>query len=395
MAMINCSFGNMPGGTFTQEPLAALLHFEHMTFDSASAVPAFLQNVLTNGVVTQWSGSNTPGAFLPTEGQINTPVYYNNQWITGTDSRLNKDIYPGTWQTPNIPRPDATCVNIKDLGAAGDGVTDDTQVIVNALASYNEIYFPTGIYIISAPLTINAGQELFGDVASIQTATDAPAFAYGSSASLVTVQGNGTGKGVVLVGISFINPAPGGIGVTWTADPSSVMMDGEIAADSYTSFPVFDLEQGGGIFENLWVEGNYYEPEGMLVQSQGPTYCYQISNEHNGSYSLLAEGAANLVLVNWETEYGGDPSDAGVTAQIVGSNKVYVYGMYNGAPAGSWPNPLLQLSSNEQLRLWNVQEYNLPNLLEDCTNQPCLELGSLGSQVANNPGELLNGYIRN
>jgi len=130
------------------------------------------------------------------------------------------------------------------------------------------------------------------------------------------------------------------------------------------------------------------------VQSQGPTYCYEISAEHYGSYSLLVESASNLLLVNWEGEYGGDPNDTGVTVQIFGSSKIYAYGMFGDAPAGNWPNPLLQLSGNHQLRLWDLQEFGLPNLLEDCTNRPCLELGSLGSQVANVPGEILCGYIK-
>lgn len=396
IAMINCSFANMPNGTFTQEPMAALLHFEHVTFDAVSAVPAFLHSVVQNGVVTQWTGSNTPSAFIPTVGKNNLPVYYNKQWIAGTNSLLNKDIFPGTWQTPTFPRPDSTCVNIKDLGAAGDGVTDDTQVILNALASYNEIYFPNGTYVISEPITINAGQELFGEANSIlATAPDAPAFAYGTYASVVTVQGNGTGKGVVLNGISIDDQAPGGLAVTWTADPSSVMMDCPlINATSFSPLPVLDIQQGGGILENLWIVGNLYIPEGVSVQSQGPTYCYQISAEHYQSYSLVVESAANLLLINWEGEYGGDTSVAGVNAQIMGSSKIYAYGLFGDAPPGTWPYPLLQLSRNSQLRIWDVEEFNLPNLLEDCTNQPCLELGSLGSQVANVPGEILCGYIK-
>ena len=396
IAMINCNFANMPNGTFVQKPVAALLHFENMTFDAVSAVPAFLKSVVQNGVVTQWSGSNTPGAFVPTEGKTNSPVYHNKQWITGTNSLLNKDIFPGTWNTPTFPRPDATCVNIKDLGAAGDGVTDDTQVILNALATYNEIYFPNGTYVISQPITISAGQELFGEASSIlATAPNAPAFAYGTYSSVVTVQRNGTGKGVVLCGISISNQAPGGFAVTWTGDPSSVMLDGAVDNSGITPLPVLDLEQGGGIFEGLWVQGDTLVPEGILVQSQGPTSFYQISSEHYASYSLIVQNAANLLLVNWESEYVGDIGDPGVTAQIMYSSNVYLYGMCGDAPPGSWPDPLLELSHNHELRIWDVQEYNLPYLLQDCTNTPCLELGTLGSQVANVPGELLNGYIQN
>jgi hypothetical protein len=104
-----------------------------------------------------------------------------------------------------------------------------------------------------------------------------------------------------------------------------------------------------------------------------------------------------VLLVNWEFEHPNataDLVDPGITTQIVGSQAVYLYGFYGGAPVGTWPNPLLELSSNKQLRIWNVQEFNLPNILEDCTNQPCLELGTLGSQ-AGQPGEILGGYIAN
>ena len=397
IAMIDCNFCQMYGGTFAQEPAAALMHFEWMTFDSASPIPSFLQSAAQDGVIIQWSGSNTPTYFVPTEGQSNSPIFRNGQWISGSDSRLNLDGYPMPWRILTYPRPGAACVNIKDLGAAGDGSTDDTKVILNALATYQEIYFPTGTYLISAPLTINAGQKLFGEESSILAmSANVPGFAQGSTASVVTVLGKGS-QGVVLCGISVVDQAPGGSALTWEGDPSSIMMDGVVSNLTYTPFPVLDLEAGGGIFEGLWVTGDEFVEEGIIVQSQGPTNFYQISDEHYAYYSLVIQDAMNVLLVNWEFEHPNataDLVDPGITTQIVGSQAVYLYGFYGGAPVGTWPNPLLELSSNKQLRIWNVQEFNLPNILEDCTNQPCLELGTLGSQ-AGQPGEILGGYITN
>ena len=46
-------------------------------------------------------------------------------------------------------------INVKDLGAKGDGITDDTSVIAMALAQATEsnlIYFPAGSYIITSTL---------------------------------------------------------------------------------------------------------------------------------------------------------------------------------------------------------------------------------------------------
>ena len=62
----------------------------------------------------------------------------------------------GTQSTPPVEVPaDAGVLNIKSLGAAGDGVTDDTAAINAAIqqAPQNAIlYFPNGTYLISGPL---------------------------------------------------------------------------------------------------------------------------------------------------------------------------------------------------------------------------------------------------
>jgi hypothetical protein len=60
----------------------------------------------------------------------------------------------------------ADVVNVKDFGAVGDGVTDDTAAIQATItyASNNKaVYFPTGIYKISLPININTEFNIFGD----------------------------------------------------------------------------------------------------------------------------------------------------------------------------------------------------------------------------------------
>jgi hypothetical protein len=58
-------------------------------------------------------------------------------------------------------------VSVKDFGAVGDGVTDDTvaiQAAINRIGIYPgaELYFPAGIYRITAPLTWNKSIRLKG-----------------------------------------------------------------------------------------------------------------------------------------------------------------------------------------------------------------------------------------
>lgn len=51
-------------------------------------------------------------------------------------------------------------INVKDYGATGDGVTDDTAAVKSALAdatTSNLVYFPAGSYIITNGITIQPG----------------------------------------------------------------------------------------------------------------------------------------------------------------------------------------------------------------------------------------------
>lgn len=50
--------------------------------------------------------------------------------------------------------------NIQDLGAKGDGATDDTAVFQTALSKYRRVFVPGGVYVLSDALTIGDACEL-------------------------------------------------------------------------------------------------------------------------------------------------------------------------------------------------------------------------------------------
>lgn len=54
-------------------------------------------------------------------------------------------------------------VSIKDFGAVGDGLTDETAAIQNALAAHDAVFIPAGEYLISGTITLTQRQSLIGN----------------------------------------------------------------------------------------------------------------------------------------------------------------------------------------------------------------------------------------
>lgn len=53
-------------------------------------------------------------------------------------------------------------ISVKDFGAVGDGINDDTVSIQNALSAYDNISIPNGSYLISSAIGLSANQSIIG-----------------------------------------------------------------------------------------------------------------------------------------------------------------------------------------------------------------------------------------
>mgnify|MGYP003114830929 CR=1 FL=1 len=64
-------------------------------------------------------------------------------------------------------------VNVKDLGAVGNGTTDDTTAIRTALQGGGGVYFPAGTYRVTSTITVtNKGLHMYGDGGASQILFD-------------------------------------------------------------------------------------------------------------------------------------------------------------------------------------------------------------------------------
>lgn len=99
-------------------------------------------------------------------------------------------------------------VSVKEYGAVGDGVTDDTAAIQAAMnATLGTVFFPLGVYLISASLNFaGAGQRLQGEGASSFDDGWIPSLITGTVAGpLLRVAGTNRINGVHVEGLGFRN----------------------------------------------------------------------------------------------------------------------------------------------------------------------------------------------
>jgi hypothetical protein len=159
-------------------------------------------------------------------------------------------------------------ISVKDFGATGDGATDDTaaiqaainygQTVVgsNALTRNATIYFPPGVYVTSASLTVSYPMNLIGDssVTSViqpTSALTAPALVWGV---------NGTtprpGYGVVIEKLGFNGAnttSSSAHGIKLYCSHTEVK---DCAVYSFSGHGIYAIDSWSNLIQHNWINAN-------------------------------------------------------------------------------------------------------------------------------------------
>ncbi|KJA18557.1 glycoside hydrolase family 55 protein [Hypholoma sublateritium FD-334 SS-4] len=117
-------------------------------------------------------------------------------------------------------------VSVKDNGAKGDGLTDDTAAITavfEKFAGCKIIFFDAGTYIITSTITIPAGTQVVGEAWSVIAGKGA-AFENANEPTPVVRVGAPDSQGMIEVTdiiFTTVGPAPGAIVVEWNVQQPS------------------------------------------------------------------------------------------------------------------------------------------------------------------------------
>jgi Pectate lyase superfamily protein/SMP-30/Gluconolactonase/LRE-like region len=234
--------------------------------------------------------------------------------------------------------PMETWINIRDLGAVGDGVADDTDAFKKAIAQHRAIYVPSGQYRVTDTITLKPDTVLIGlhpSVTRLLLADSTPAFqGVGSPKPLLETPKGGTNI-VTGVGLYTNGINPRAVAAKWMAGSDSMMNDvrflgghGTIdpnatAADSskawkeiYNNTHTADSNlnrrwdgqypslwiTGGGTFVDIWTPSTFAQAGLYISNTSSEGRIYELSSEHHVRNEVVLDHASNWQIYALQTE---------------------------------------------------------------------------------------------
>lgn len=239
---------------------------------------------------------------------------------------------------PALP-PTKEWVNIRDLGAVGDGITDNTKIFQDAVEKYPTIYVPQGWYVVSETIALKPDTKLIG-LSSIATQImlqeSTPVFSgFGAPVPMILAPQGGKN---ILTGIGLNTGAYNyrAVACKWMAGEESYLNDvkfigghgtmerGAPTRRNYTrpgisspTEPVYSrwhdlawdtqywslwITDGGGTFKDIWTASSYAAAGVFVSNTSTAGRIYAMSIEHHIRHEAQFKNVANWKVYAFQLE---------------------------------------------------------------------------------------------
>jgi hypothetical protein len=274
------------------------------------------------------------GLLLPFYGRMGVMGLIDDQ------APLNSSPAPLPPAIPALP-PGSEWVNVHALGVRGDGATDDTSAIQQAINAHRVLYFPGGHYVVRDTLTLKPDTVMIGlhpTLTQIDLLDETPGYqGVGAPKPVILAPSGGanilSGIGVFTGGIN-----PRAVGVLWKAGEKSLIDDVRFlgghgsgtnpynnnhTADSdlrkrwdsqYPSLWIAD--GGGGTFADIWTPNTFAQAGFLVSHTRTPGHVYELSNEHHLRNEIKFDHVENWDINAPQTEEEAGESPEALSLEI-------------------------------------------------------------------------------
>jgi hypothetical protein len=226
-----------------------------------------------------------------------------------------------------------TWVNLRDLGAKGDGQTDDTAVLQKAIEDHRAIYLPSGFYVVRDTLKLKPDTVLIGlHPGATQIILPDGTLAYqGVGAPKALLEAPAGGSNIVIgIGLYTGGNNRRAVAALWKAGASSMMNDVRFLGGHGTPLPdgsrqrpyneshngdpnpnrhwdgqypsLWVTDDGGGTFLDIWTPSTFAQAGMVVSDTETPGRAYQISSEHHVRHEVQVRNAAHWSFYALQTE---------------------------------------------------------------------------------------------
>lgn len=225
----------------------------------------------------------------------------------------------------------ASWTNVKTLGVAGDGRTDDTAAIQRAIDTHRVLYFPSGFYMVTDTLRLRPDTVLLGlHPAKTQLVIPDENARHAGIGGVVPIVETPEGGRNIVSGLGLftgrINPRAAA--VLWRSGETSLLNDVKIMGGGGTptadgkpqgsrrassgdpvsdnrwdaQYPSIWVEGGGGTFFDIWSPNTFASAGFYVSNTRVPGRVYEMSVEHHVRNEFVFDNVENWQLLAPQTE---------------------------------------------------------------------------------------------
>ncbi len=287
--------------------------------------------------------------------------------------------------------PTDSWVNVRTLGAKGDGVTDDTAAFRAAIAKHRAVYVPSGYYVVTGTLTLRPETVLIG-LHPLAAQLDVPdgTAAFGGVGSPVPLIEAPQGGANIVSGIGLytngINPRA--VAAKWMSGTHSLMNDVRFLGghgtvnqngtrqnpynNDHTADPdirrrwdsqypsLWVTNGGGGTFFDIWTPSTFAQAGMLISDTSTEGRVYQLSSEHHVRNEVMVQRAANWSIYALQTEEERGESGFALPLEIESSKNITIANFHNYRVISAYqPFPYaIRIQDSEDVRFRNVHGYS-------------------------------------